>query len=1023
MEKIEVGQKERKTQDRIINLFKNKLGYTYLGYWKEREGNSNIEEHLLRKFLKERYNENLTNKALHQIMKTSTQQNKNLYNLNKDVYQLLRYGIPIRENPGENKQTVKVIDWENPHKNNFYVAEEVIIKGKNTKIPDVVLYINGIAIGVIELKRSTVSVSEGIRQNIESQSDMFIKQFFSTMQIVMAGNDTEGLRYATIGTPEKYYLSWKEDLDEKNKLNKHIKALCNKERILEIIYDFIVFDSGIKKICRHNQYFGVKAAQKSLKNNEGGIIWHTQGSGKSLTMIWLARWIKENLNDSRVLVITDRHELDEQIEGFFRGAEEQIYRTKSGKDLIKKLGEKKPSLMCSLIHKFGGDSEQPDYDKFIEEVREKLPQDFEPQGNFYVFVDECHRTQSGKLHKAMKEVLPNATFVGFTGTPLLKKDKKKSIEVFGKYIHTYKYDEAVEDNVVLDLQYEAREIPQKISSQEKIDQWFQAKTRGLTDVAKRELKKKWGTMQKVLSSKTRLSKIVSDVLLDMETRHRLQSGKGNAMLIAGSIYEACRLYELFQEGGLKKCAIITSYDPNISSIKKESVSDEEETENLYKYKIYNDMVNYYESIYPEIKTKGFEDVIKDKFVNEPHQMKLLIVVDKLITGFDAPPATYLYIDKKMRDHGLFQAICRVNRLHTEDKEYGYIIDYKDLFKSLDKAVKTYTSEAFSGFEKGDVEGLLKNRLQKGKERLDSALESVRELCEPVKSPKDLNSFIDYFCGDTEKPKDLKNTERRRTTLYKLVSKLVRAYANLANDMYDAGYKKEEIKKIKKEVKHYEHIKSEIKLASGDNLDLKAYEPAMRHLIDSYIDSEESKTVSAFDDMSIVDLIIKQGKEGINNLPENMRKNKTTVAETIENNTRKLIIEEKPTNPKYYEKMSDLLDDLIRKRKEEEINYSRYLEKIEELIKKVKYTDKNNYYPKEINTNAKRALYDNLNQNEDLALEVHKNVMNFKPDGWRGNKIKEKKVTNAIRKAMKNFEINDEDEIKRILELVKNQNEY
>ena len=589
MQAINVGEKEKKTQDKVLNLFQNELGYTYLGDWTEREDNSNIEEGLLREHLRKKYNETLIKKALYELNKTASQQNKSLYDLNKETYQILRYGVQVRENPGENKQTVHLINWNEPHNNDFSIAEEVTVEGKNRKRPDLVLYINGIAIGIIELKRSIVSVSEGIRQNLDSQKEIFIKQFFSTIQLVMAGNETEGLRYATTGTPEKYFLSWKEDIEAENKLHKNLKALCNKERILEIMHDFIVFDSGIKKICRHNQYFGVKESQKSIKNNEGGIIWHTQGSGKSLTMIWLAKWIREN-KDARVLIITDRHELDRQIEKFFIGVNEEIYRTKSSKDLVNKLNNNVPWLLCSLIHKFGR-SEEKDYEKYIEEIKTRLPSDFSPKGKFYVFVDECHRTQSGKLHDAMKEVIPDATFIGFTGTPLLKKDKKRSIEVFGKYIHTYKYDEAVQDNVVLDLQYEAREIDQKITSQDKIDQWFEAKTKGLTDVAKAELKKKWGTMQKVLSSESRLNRIVSDILLDMETKDRLQSGRGNAMLVAGSIYEACKLYELFQKSGMKRCAIVTSYDPVISSIKGESVSEEEDTETLYKHDVYQKMLN------------------------------------------------------------------------------------------------------------------------------------------------------------------------------------------------------------------------------------------------------------------------------------------------------------------------------------------------------------------------------------------------------------------------------------------------
>ena len=434
------------------------------------------------------------------------------------------------------------------------------------------------------------------------------------------------------------------------------------------------------------------------------------------------------------------------------------------------------------------------------------------------------------------------------------------------------------------------------------------------------------------------------------------------------------------------------------------------------------MIKYYEKLYPDITTRGFEAVIKEKFIKEPGQMKLLIVVDKLLTGFDASPATYLYIDKSMQDHGLFQAICRVNRLDTEDKDYGYVIDYKDLFKSLKKTVTDYTSEAFDQFDKEDVKGLLKDRLKTAKEKLDDAREAIKALCEPVKPPKDTLAYIDYFCGDSEKPEDIKNNEQKRIALYKQTSKFVRGYANLANEMEKAGYPKQETKQIVTEVKYYENVRSEIKLASGDYIDLKAYEPAMRHLIDSYIDAEESKTISAFDEMTIVDLIMLKGVDAIEDLPKNIRKRNEAVAEAIENNVRKLIIEETPSNPIYYEKMSVLLSELIRARKQNAITYENYLKKIVELVKQAKNSSAINY-PESINSKALRSLYDNLDNNEALAISIHKGIMKSKQDDWKGNKIKEKQVKNSIRKAFAKLNISEESEVERIFKLAVNQDEY
>jgi len=1007
----DVGQIERLTQDRVVELYREQLNYNYLGNWIDRENNSNIEEAILRKYLYNKgYSQALIGKAIYDLTRAATNQSKDLYHINKEVYSLLRYGVTAKEYVGENTQTIKLIDWDNPLENDFAIAEEVTIRGENNKRPDVVLYVNGIALGVLELKRSTVSVFEGIRQNLDNQQDVFIKPFFATIQLIMAGNDTEGIRYGVIDTHEKYYLKWKEDSDIENPLDKHIAQLCDKVRFLELLHDFIVYDRGTKKICRHNQYFAVKASQKSLLRREGGILWHAQGSGKSLIMVWIAKWISENIYDSRVLIITDRDELDKQIEKTFSGVSEEIVRTRSGKDLLDKLNTTTPALLCSLIHKFAH-KEEADYDSYLEELKRSLPSNFRAKGDIYVFVDECHRSQSGKLHEAMNLILPNAIFIGFTGTPLLKKDKKKSIEVFGKYIHTYKFDEAVKDNVVLDLRYEARNVDQNITSQAKIDQWFDAKTVGLTDYAKTELKKKWGTMKRVLSSRSRLEKIVADIIFDMETKDRLKNGAGNAMLVSGSIYQACKYYELFQKEGLKKCAIVTSYLPTINDIKGESTGEDSPTDKLKQYEIYQQMLDGKD---PET----FEDEVKQKFVDEPAQMKLLIVVDKMLTGFDAPSATYLYIDKSMRDHGLFQAICRVNRLDGEDKEYGYIIDYKDLFKNLERSIDDYTSEAFDKYEKEDVEGLLTDRLTSGKKRLDEALEKIKALCEPVAPPKDKLDYIRYFCGDPENKDDLKETEQKRIALYKHTVSLIRAYADIANEMRQAGYSTEEIEQIKTDVKHYEYVRGEIKISSGDAIDLKAYEPDMRHLIDTYINAEESKTISAFDDMTLIELIVERGEDALKALPKGITRNKEAVAETIENNIRRLIIDEMPTNPKYYENMSTLLDELIKERKEEARNYKEYLARIVELSKKVKNPAQSTTYLTSLNSNAKRALYDNLGQNEELTIALDAEIYNIKKDGWRGNIIKEREVKYAIRK-----HIDDDAEVERVFELVKNQSEY
>ena len=766
-----VGEREIRTQRRVVAFFREALGYAYLGHWQDREGNSSIDKMLLTGWLsRQGYSNRIIAKVLFELGKaTALGGSKTLYDANREVYGLLRYGVKVQPDVGEQNVTVWLIDWANPDNNDFALAEEVTVAEQNTKRPDLVLYVNGIALGVLELKRSTVSVTEGIRQNLDNQKKMFIQPFFTTVQLVMAGNDTEGLRYGVIETREKYWLRWKEaeahPAAGNNPLLRELSQLCGKERLLEVVHDFVVFDAGVKKICRHNQYFGVRAAQACVQRHEGGIIWHTQGSGKSLSMVWLAKWIREHVADGRVLIVTDRTELDEQIEKVFKGVSEDIHRTGSGADLVQALNTGDEWLICSLIHKFGAPEEmsEKDIESYVEEIKKSLPKGFRAKGEIFVFVDECHRTQSGKLHEAMKTLLPRATLVGFTGTPLLKDDKRRSIETFGPYIHTYKYDEAVNDGVVLDLRYEARDIDQTLASQAKIDQWFEATTGGLTDVAKAQLKQRWGTLRSVLSARDRLEKIVADIMMDMATRDRLKSGRGNAMLVSDSIYSACRFFEMFQQTDLAgKCAIVTSYKPSPASIKGEGDS-EGLTERLRQYDIYRRMLAAHFSEPEESamrKVEQFEKEVKKRFIKEPGQMKLLIVVDKLLTGFDAPPATYLYIDKPMQDHGLFQAICRVNRLDGEDKEYGYVIDYKDLFRSLEQSIKDYTGEAFDGFDATDVQGLLKDRLTQGRERLEEAHEAVKALCEPVEPPRDTAAYLRFFCAaESGNAEQLKATNR------------------------------------------------------------------------------------------------------------------------------------------------------------------------------------------------------------------------------------------------------------------------
>ncbi len=1024
-----VGRFERETQDDVVELFRKRLGYDYFGDWKDTVDNSNIEVPRLKENLEHRgYDAVQIEKAIERLHKdASIGGGRTLYEANRDVYNLLRYGVKVKRAVGEPTKTVWLIDWKNVKDNHFAIAEEVTVHGRHTKRPDIVLYINGIAVATIELKRSKIAVSEGIRQSIGNQKPEFIQQFFTTVQLVMAGNDVEGLRYAPIDTPEKYWLAWREPSETENPLERALAQLCSKERLLELIHDFIVFDSGVKKVCRHNQYFGVKAAQDRIAKREGGIIWHTQGSGKSLTMVWLAKWIREHVKDPRVLLITDRTELDEQIEKVFLGVGEQIYRTGSAADMLDVLNRSTEWLICSLIHKFRGSEDERARDEaeraFIEALRTKIPKDFSPKGNLFVFVDEAHRTQSGKMHEAMTALLPGAMFIGFTGTPLLKADKTSSIETFGSFIDAYRFNEAVEDGVVLDLRYEARNIDQHLTSPQKVDEWFEARTRGMTDVSRAVLKKRWGTMQKVVSAEPRAKQIVQDIMLDMEIRPRLMDRRGNAILVSSSIYQACKFYELFSNTDLKgKCAIVTSYEPHAGDISKEDSGDGA-TERLRQYEIYGRMLadHFDEPADTAMrKVDQFEKDVKKRFIEEPGQMRLLIVVDKLLTGFDAPSATYLYIDKKMCDHGLFQAICRVNRLDGEDKDYGYIVDYRDLFNSMRSAITDYTSGALDGYDDKDIERLLTNRIARGRESLDKALEQVRAICEPVPPPQGTLQYQRYFCAAEQgNATQLKANEFKRVALYKAVAAAIRAYGNLANDLVEAGYSDEQAIAIKAEIARYAAIRDEVRLGAGEDIDFKQYEAGMRSLLDTYIQADPTETVGDFEETGLIELITRIGAGAIDSLPAGIKSNPDAVTETITNNIRKVIVDEHSLNPKYYDKMSELLDALIDEKRREAIDYKEYLERLIAHARQLGKKASDAVYPDWVDDGAKRALYDFELPAEKLVLEVHQAVSDTKPDHWIGDVVKEKKVRNALLKLLPaSF-----DRIDELMALVKARDEY
>lgn len=1031
-----IGEPERSVQNRLLALFKEKLKYEYLGNYEYCTCNRNIESKLLFDYLMstKKWSGDEAKRAIAILEKEAYCTPQNMQEKNEKVYSLLRYGVNVSPDVGAKKITVNLIDWEHPDKNQFYIAEEVTINSSTpdsfTKRPDLVIYVNGIALAVMELKRSKVSVHDGIRQTIGNQQENFIRPFFSTVQLLFAGNDSQGLYYGVIDTPEKFWLRWKEpDASIPNELDRSVTQWFNKERLLEMIHDFLVFDAGVKKVCRPNQYFAVKAAQPRCEKKEGGVIWEAQGSGKSLIMVWLAEWIHENIDNSRVVIITDREELDEQISDGFKDTGETIARAKSGAGLIGMLNEEAPWLLCTLIHKFGkknvegkGDmagvkSEIP-LEKYLEEIVAQLPQGFKAKGNIFVFIDECHRTQGGYLHEAMKTIMgKDVMMIGFTGTPLLHTQKKDTWQTFGPLIHAYRFNEAVEDGVILDLRYESRKVDQFLGNKDKIDAWFEKKTKGLNKVAAARLKGRWATMQNIFSSRQRIDAVVGDICLDMDTTPMLVNRRGNAILVADSIYQACRYWDAFQKTALKgHCAVITSFEAKADDINMAS-SGENESEDEYKYRIYKEMTDGHKSV------SAFEAYAKKEFIDHPKNMRLLIVVDKLLTGFDAPSACVLYIDKHMENHNLFQAICRVNRVDGDDKEYGYIVDYQNLFECISGAIGDYTSDgaALSGYDKEDIEGYIKEKNKACRKDLEEAKEQVEALLALV-HPQTREGFFRYFVYDDNAPeeemdKQLDDNAEKRSKLYKYVRRYLNCYANLANSLEDMGYSEAERKEYAECAKKYDALKREIELRSNDHIDMRRYEPDMRQVLDLYVKAEDSEVIAKLDDTSFLDIVAAQNEEQLNDLPDELKDEYGRAsAETVEANLREVIRKDSPFNPAYYGKLSIILQELIDKRKKEMLDYEEYMKELIELVKKARGKSANSY-PESIKTPGMRALYDNLGQNEYLAIRAHEVIKENALVGFRDNRLKQRKLIKALAKLL------GDEMAQKIYDIIKLHDEY
>ena len=916
--------------------------------------------------------------------------NEGLMVANERITNLLLLGTSLEENLEDGTRrsfSFKFIDFENLQNNDFYVTEEFEVSrvsqsdAQKHRRPDLVLFINGIPIVVIELKKSSVSFENGIKQLEKEQGKDEIAHLFKYIQLTIAANGS-GARYGTTGTPFKFYSVWKEQDEAKAKeslksvingrevsaLDMTLFALLSKDRLLRLVRHYIVFDKKMKKVCRYQQFFAIEETLKRVSAKKdgaraGGLIWHTQGSGKSLTMVMLTKLLKQIYINSKIIVVTDRIDLDGQIHETFENTDTKAGRASSGSDLIEKL-QSGVSVITTLVHKF----EKVKNQKVV--IRD---------GDIFVLVDESHRTQGGDLHKAMKKALPLACYIGFTGTPLLKREKN-SFAKFGGEIHRYTIDDAVKDGAVLPLFYEGRYVGQEVLDPEGLTRKFDLISRELGDEAKRDLQQKWARFERVASSEQRLELIAVDI--NEHIKKTLKKSGFKAMLATQRKYDAIKYHQIFEEFAELRSAYV------ISSNEHEEL---EGGNKEYIAKAWQETIKEYGS------EEAYLKYVKDEFVNGD-EIDLLIVVDKLLMGFDAPRASTLYIDKQLKEHNLLQAIARVNRLY-DGKDYGYIIDYRGLLGELDEALTSYAS--LSGFDLEDLSGAVmdvRSEIVKAK----TYYTHLDGLFSDVKFKDDLESYVAVL-EDVQKRDDFKEWLSQFARAFKLA---------LSSEKICDILSEEEIKAYKQRVKFYNELRKAVQLRYHEACDFGKYEAQMQKLLDTYVSAEEVNELT-----KLVNIFETEFDDEVQRV-----EGKNAKADTIISAVSAVVKEKMESNPAFYKSIAKQIQDVIDEYKAKRLSEEEKLAKAKQLKDLITGALKPNEdrYPKEFNgKEILFAIYDNLLDilgNVGLAdIEtVAKNLsMKFyeiyekaskKPE-WHKNMDVENEITSAMEDAL--WDVEDE----------------
>lgn len=907
-----------------------------------------------------------------------------LVRTSEKIYDALLLGKSYPETVGEGKMlsfNLRYIDWDNPQNNVFHVTEEFAVDSRDRQHnarPDIVLFINGIPFAIIECKAPHIPVEEAVGQMIRNQQAAYIPHLFKFAQLVVATNKN-AVKYATAGTPKKFWSVWKEqDADwlqarlsalvpdrMPTEQDRNTVSLFSRERVFELIRYFILFDANVKKVCRYQQFFAVREIMKTIAesdehgNRRSGVIWHTQGSGKSLTMVMLAKTILMELKDChpRVVIVTDRKELDAQIAATFAHTRLTPARATSGRHLVELVNSARADVITSIINKFNTVERQ--------EIKN-------PSRDIFVLVDESHRSNYGLMATRMRSVFPNACYIGFTGTPLMKSEKN-TMARFGRLIHKYTIRDGVEDGAIVPLIYEGRFVEQKVD-EENIDLWFKQTTRRLTEAQREDLRRKWSSIRRLTSTDARIKRIALDI-----SEHFIEGYKDTgfkAMLATNYKRDAIRYLECFEQFGDLNCAVVIS-PPDM----REGVDDADEGADDLVVSFWNKMMQQYGD------ADRYEEAIKNRFCDG--EIDILIVCSKLLTGFDAPLCQVLYIDKELKEHGLLQAIARTNRLH-EGKDYGLIVDYRGLIEKLDTAMDMYSGAGLENFDGGDLKGVVVD-VMSAIGNLRSAYTQLVELFAPVGSISDAEA-VEVFLAD----------DKMRQDFYTLLCAFGRALHLVLNaeQAYNA-LNKEERQKYQDTFIFFSKVRRSVKLQYCDAIDNAEYEPLMQNLLDTHLSVAGLKKIT-----SPIDILNKDDFEKELEELGSLR----SKADAIASRMTRSISEKRDENPAYYDSFSKRIRDALALYREKVISEAEYLAKMRTIMGDYHAGRSTVSYPERIKNNVHAqaffgvltALFDEVEDERitpdfvaEVSEEITKIVASHSQVDWTNNKTIHDRISQDI----------------------------